>query len=478
MNTEVFFAFALYLSVLVTIGLLSHRKNTTAADFMVGGRSLSYWVTAISAHASDMSSWLFMAFPMALFTTGFSASWIAIGLILGMWANWHFVAPKLRDETEKYNSYTLASYFESRFNDNSGILRLITASATIVFILHYLSAGLISMGLLFESIFGIDYTIGITLATFVVLTYTVFGGYVAVAYTDFFQGMFLMCMIILVPIVSWNYIDGWDGIMSAAMTKGVSLSIMPKTGMDALNAFLLALAWGLGYFGLPHVLTKFMGISSSKEMHKAKYLGVTWQIISMSGAAMVGIIGIAYFSGGLTNPELVFVETVKSLFPPFFGGLILCGIIAATISTMDSQVLVVSALVTEDFYKKIWNKNATSKELVRVSRASVVFASLFALAIAFGKSDTIYRAVFYAWSGLGCSFGPIMLASLYSKNLTKEGAIAGILGGALVAGFWPEIRPMMPIDLEAMIPGFIVSLTAIYSVSALTRRGDAKLSAL
>jgi SSS family solute:Na+ symporter len=477
-STEIFYAFALYLSCLITIGLLSHRKNTTAADFMVGGRSLSYWVTAISAHASDMSSWLFMAFPMALYTTGLSASWIAIGLILGMWANWHFVAPKLRDETEKYNSYTLASYFESRFNDSSGIIRLVTATATIVFILHYLSAGLISMGLLFESIFGIDYTIGITLATFVVLTYTVFGGYVAVAYTDFFQGMFLMLMIILVPAVSWSHIDGWEGIMTAAMNKGISLSVLPKNGMDAVNSLFLAVAWGLGYFGLPHVLTKFMGISSSSEMHKAKYLGVTWQIISMTGAAMVGLIGIAFFSGGLLNPELVFVETVKTLFPPFFGGLILCGILAATISTMDSQVLVVSALVTEDFYKKIWNKNATSKELVMISRISVVFASLFALVIAFGKSDTIYRAVFYAWSGLGCSFGPLMLASLYSNKVTKEGAIAGILGGALVAGFWPQIQPMLPIAMEAMIPGFVVSFTAIYTVSALTRNGEAKVRTL
>lgn len=471
MSVPLLLAFLSYLCILMTIGLLAHRKNTTAADFMVGNRSVNFWVTALSAHASDMSSWLFMGFPMAIYVGGLQKSWIGFGLLLGMFLNWHFVAPRLRVATEKFQCYTLSDYFESRFGDKSGRLRILSALLLLVFTTWYLAAGLTSIGFLLQSLFGMDYHLAIVLATIVMLSYTSFGGFVAVAWTDFFQGIFLLLMILLVPFVGYRAIGGYEAILSAANLKQLSLSFVPSSASGAFSQGLEALAWAVGYFGMPHVLAKFMGISSANDMYKAKWLGTTWQIIALIAATAVALVGIAYFQE-LANPELLFVELVKDLFSPYVGGFILCGVIAATISTMDSQVLVVSGVLAEDFYKKLWHKEADEAQLLRAGRLAVVGVSCVALLIASYHSQTIYELVFYAWSGLGASFGPLVLMALHSKRASTRGAIAGLLTGGILSAFWPYANKALGCQIPPMLPGFFANFLMIYLLSQSKNDGE------
>lgn len=471
MNSQIFLAFFAYFLVLLSVGIIAHRKQTTSADFIMGNRSLSFWLTALSAHASDMSAWLFLAFPGAIFMMGMPQAWIAWGLLFGMYLNWQFVAQKLRTSTEKYNSYTLPSFFETRFNDHSGILRMITAVISLFFLIWYLSAGLMSMGILFESIFGINYYLGLTVAVSVVVLYTFFGGFLTVAWTDFVQAIFLLAVIIGVPIVAFNSLpDGWNSIQQSAQAKGISLSLFENFNFNSFLSIIFLMTWGLGYFGQPHIVTKFMGIKDPTEMNKSKYVGMTWQALALSAAAFVGLVGIAYFPEGIATHELVFVDMVKSLFNPFLGGFIICGIFAANMSTMDSQILVCASVFSEDFYKKILRPAASDKEVLRVSRLGVVAIAVIALFLAFYKSATILDAVRYAWSGLGCSFGPLVLMSLYSKSTNRYGAIAGILTGGVIAGSWGTLRPfIISYDIPPEVPGYLLGTLSIYFVSLLTR---------
>jgi sodium/proline symporter len=479
MNPLVFAAFFVYFCFLLIIGLVAHKKQSTSADFILGNRSLNFWLTALSAHASDMSAWLFMAFPAAIFLGGLPQIWAAFGLIAGMFVNWHFVAKKLRMATEHYDSYTLSSYFEKRFSDHSGIIRILTALMSIVFLTSYLSGGLMAMGMLFESVFGINYYIGLSVATLVVMSYTFVGGFVTVAWTDLFQAVFLLVMIILVPATAYFHISGgFEQIGAIAHSRNIPLQLMTDFSYETfLTIIFLVLGWGLGYFGQPHIVTKFMGIKSADEIYKSKYIGMSWQILALTAAAAVGFIGIGYFPESLANPELVFVAMVKSLFNPFIAGIILCAIIAANMSTMDSQILVCASVLSEDFYKHIMHKQASQKALLRASRFSVVLVSLVALFLAFNKNATILDIVFYAWSGLGCAFGPLILMSLYSKNSNKYGAIAGIVTGGVIAGLWPMLNPFVTsMVVPSMIPGFFLSLLAIWLVSLITRRGASVLA--
>lgn len=445
----------------------------------MGNRSLNFWLTALSAHASDMSAWLFMGFPAAIFIGGLSKAWIAVGLIGGMLFNWQFVAKKLRTMTEKYDSYTLSTFFEKRFNDKSGILRILTATISVFFLTCYLAAGLIAMGLLFESIFKIDYYVGLSLATFVVVSYTFFGGFVTVAWTDLFQALFLLLVIVIVPIIAFSGLPiGVEGIQAIAESKNISLKLLQDTSKESLlTIFFLVFGWGLGYFGQPHIVTKFMGINSADDTYKAKYVGMAWQITTLTAACAVGLVGIGFFEAGLANPQLVFVEMVKVLFNPLLAGFILCAVIAANMSTMDSQILVCASILSEDFYKRILGQDASQKKLLRVSRFSVVIVSLLSLGLAFNKNSTVLEAVEYAWSGLGASFGPLVLMSLYSKKTTRFGAIAGILVGSIVAACWHLVNDSVTeYTVPAMIPAFFLSLTSIYAVSSMTQNENCSIN--
>lgn len=464
--------FIVYFCILLAIGIISHRKQTSSADFIVGNRSLNFWVTALSAHASDMSSWLFMAFPAAIFIGGLSQSWIAVGLLLGMFLNWQFVAKKLRTSTEKYDSYTLSTFFSKRFKDTSGVLSLITAIMAIFFLTCYVAAGLIAMGNIFESMFGLNFYVGVTIGSVVMLIYTFVGGFITVAWTDLFQALFLLVMIILVPIVAYMNID--VSIWEVAAAKGLSMSFIPDLSAASIIAIIfLALEWGLGYFGQPHIVTKFMGINDAENMNKSKYIGMTWQFIALGAGIAVGLVGIAYFADGLAKPEHVFIEMVKSMFHPLLAGFILCAVLAASTSTMDSQILVCASVISEDIYRRIFRREASPKELLRVSRLAVIFVSGLSLYFALKKNTTIQEAVLYAWSGLGCAFGPLVLMALYSKRANKYGAIAGVLVGGLVAGFWGNINGYVTAyTIPAMIPGFFLSWLSIYTISILTAQQE------
>lgn len=475
MHSQILTAFFAYFCVLLFIGLIAHKKQTSSIDFIMGNRSLNFWLTALSAHASDMSAWLFMGFPAAIMIGGLSNAWIGIGLAVGMFLNWQFVAKKLRTQTEKYDSYTLSTFFEKRFNDNSGTLRILTAIISVFFLVWYLSSGLIAMGVLFESVFGIDYYVGLTIASVVVITYTFVGGYVTVAWTDLFQALFLLLVIIFVPTVAYFTLpEGVKTIIDVANAKHISLSFVENTSSITLLTYFFLMSWGFGYFGQPHIVTKFMGINNASDMNKSKYVGMTWQIVALSAAAAIGLIGAAFFKDGIANTELVFVEMVKTLFSPWLAGFILCAVLAANMSTMDSQILVCASVISEDFYKHIFNREPTQKKLLKVSRFSVLAVALLSLALAFQKNTTILDAVQYAWFGLGTSFGPLVLMSLYSKNANRYGAIAGIICGSIVAACWDLINPYFSdYTIPSILPGFILSLSAIYLVSKLT---EAKVS--
>lgn len=471
MHMQVIAAFFVYFGLLLTLALIFHKKQTTSSDFILGNRSLSFWLVALSAHASDMSAWLFMAFPMSIFVLGVSRIWIGLGLLIGMFLNWQLVAPRLRSMTEEYHCYTLSSFFEKRFRDTSGLIRVISALVMVIFLTHYLSAGLIAMGNLFESLFDLDYYVGLSVAMLVVVIYTFMGGFTTVAWTDLFQGIFLLIMLLLVPFMAYSKIDGWHQIVEVAQKQGISLSLAPEAHFDAFFTISsLALGWGLGYFGMPHIITKFMGIKHVSEMHKSKWLGMSWQLIALTAAAFVGIIGIAYFPNGLEKPELVFVEMVKDLFHPFIGGFILCAIIAANLSTMDSQILVCGSMMSEDLYVPFHRHPPSDRKILWFSKLSVIFISAVALILAFNRSSTVLDTVLYSWSGLGSAFGPLVLLSLYSNQVNRYGAMAGIVMGTLISMIWPTVNPLLTnYEVLPMIPGFILSALAIYLVSYWTR---------
>lgn len=474
MTTASFFlAFGLYFSIVAVIAIVSHHAMRTSTDFIVGNRSLNFWLTALSAHASDMSAWLFMAFPATIYLKGLPQIWTALGLFVGMLLNWQLVARKLRIATEHYGANTLSTYLERRFEDHSGTLRLLTAAILVLFMSCYLCAGLIAIGFLLESVFGINYYFGLPFAALVVMGYTFAGGFVTVAWTDLFQALFLLLVIMTVPFMALGYIDGGlEGIVQAAEQQGVPLNPWNAgTPLEIVNLLFLALGWGLGYFGQPHIITKFMGIKHADHLRKAMYLGMTWQALVLGASALCGLVGLGFFSNALPNPELVFVEMVKIIFNPFWGGFILCAILAANMSTMDSQLLVTASTLGEDLWGKFIQPDASPRQRLRITRACVVMITLLALCVAFWHSATVLDTVLYAWTGLGCAFGPVILLSLYCHSVNRYGALAGIFSGGIIAALWDLLYPYNDIlFVPAMIPGFAFSCISILAISSMTRR--------
>ncbi|WP_079989421.1 sodium/proline symporter [Candidatus Protochlamydia phocaeensis] len=469
MNIYFISAFLGYFALLLLIGLIAHKKHTSSADFIMGNRSMSFWLVSLSAHASDMSAWLFMGLPMSVFLLGLSQAWIAIGLVIGMYLNWQWIAPRLRIQTELYGCYTLSSFFEKRLNDTSGRIRLISAIILIIFLTHYLSAGMIGIGTLLESLFGLNYYFGLILTLCVVVAYTFVGGFVAVAWTDLFQGLFLLLVIVCVPLLAFFKLEGIDQISQVALGKGIGFSLLPDNDPLAfLTMFLLAFSWGVGYFGMPHVITKFMSIKEVSELNKSKWLGIGWQIIVLSAAILVGVVAIAFFPNGLENPQMIFVEMVKGIFHPFIAGFILCAVLAASLSTMDSQILVCASVISEDLYAMFAKQEKASDKQLLISRLGVVLVSFVALGLALNKSATIMDTVSYSWAGLGSAFGPLVIVSLYSKRINRYGAMAGMLIGAVVAMGWSYLNSLIwEYTIPAMIPGFACNLISIYLISYL-----------
>ena len=460
-----------YAAILFSIGIWSARRHQTASDFLIGSRSLNFYVTALSAHASDMSAWLFMGLPAQIFQKGLFQAWFAVGLVLFMFLNWLIIAPRIRVKTEEYRSVTFSSFFESRFHDTSGMIRVFTALISLLFYAIYLTAGAIAMGDIIQVLFQINYATGLAIGMCLVALYLFLGGYRTLAWVDCFQALFLLAILLLVPFAVLPKIGGWTGIAYTFREKGLSLSFLPNQalGQTPFALVLLLFSWGIGYFGQPHIVTKFMGIKNPAHLRKSMILGISWQVLALGSAILVGILGVVFFSSGLANPEYVFISLVRESFPSMLSAFILCAVLAATLSTMDSQLLVLASSLAEDFYKKIFRKTASSTELLWVSRVLIAFTALFVYALAFFKIGGIYQLVDYAWSGLGASFGPLLIFGLFSQTTTKQGAWAGILTGALAVNFWFYFFGSTSQGLAATLPiSFLLSSLAIYLTSKVT----------
>lgn len=465
--TELFTLIGYFAAVFLVV-IFSYHKQKSDSDFIIGDRSLNFWLTALSAHASDMSSWLVLAYPAAIFMHGAFFAWAGIGLTVFMFFNWQFIAPKIRTLTGEYGSLTLNAYFETRFSDTSGKIRTISSAMSVLYFTIYISSGLVALGLIVDSLFHLSYTSGVSFGFLIVMLYVFAGGYRTVAWIDLFQGFFLLGIILFIPLYVLYQAGGFSPLIDAARAQGLSTSLFPDASPKTFWGILMTVtAWGLGYFGQPHIITKFMGIRDVAEMNKAKYVGISWQIVALSAATLIGLSGIYLFPHGVADPEKVILDVVNLTLPSFFAGLVLCAILAATTNVMAAQILVVAANLSEDFYKQLIKPQASSKELLQVSRVSVVLVSLVGYVIALFKPATIYKLVLYSWSGLGGAFGPLLLLSLYLKKINRHGAFAGILVGGVVAAIWPYFGT--PYEISAVLAAFVLSSITIIGVSSLYR---------
>ncbi|NGX46433.1 MAG: hypothetical protein K940chlam2_01624, partial [Chlamydiae bacterium] len=359
-----------------------------------------------------------------------------------------------------------------------GLIRFFSALVLFVFYTIYISAAVVRIGLVLNTLFGIDYIISVIFGVVIVVPYVFIGGFLTLAWIDLFQGIFLMFVILIVPLYLLPSVGGIDGIWTAIHTKGLTSSLFPNfKPITICEMFFVLIGWGLGYFGQPHIITKFMGINRVSEIRKAQAVGMSWMTIALGSATLVGLVGIPFFlTKGLADSSEVFIQMVKQSFPPFLVGLMLCAVFAATINAMSSMVLVLSSSLAEDLYKRVFNKKASSKELLLVSRFGVILVSVIAFAIAVGKISTIYGLVFYAWSGLGASFGPLLLMCLYGRNINKYGAICGIIVGGVVAAAWPLLDNVLPLAIPPLPPAFVASFLSMWVVSYATRRRAASLA--
>ncbi|MBR9745940.1 sodium/proline symporter PutP [Bacillus cereus] len=467
---EIMVSLAIYMAGMLYIGYWSYKKTSDLSDYMLGGRGLGPAVTALSAGASDMSGWMLMGLPGAMYATGLSSVWIAIGLLIGAYANYLILAPRLRTYTEVANdSITIPDFLENRFKDRTKILRFVSAIVILVFFTFYASAGLVSGGRLFENSFNLDYKIGLFVTVGVVVAYTLFGGFLAVSWTDFVQGCIMFIALVLVPIVAFTDVGGVTETFNTI--KQVDASHLDMFKGTTILGIISFLAWGLGYFGQPHIIVRFMAITSIKDLKTSRRIGIGWMTISIIGAMLTGLVGIAYYAKNnatLQDPEMVFVTFSNILFHPYITGFLLSAILASIMSSISSQLLVISSAVTEDFYKTFFRCNASDKELVFIGRLSVLVVAMIAVVLAYHPSDTILTLVGYAWAGFGSAFGPAILLSLYWKRTNKWGVLAGMIVGAIVVITWVQI-PGLKATMYEMVPGFFCSLLAVIVVSLLTK---------
>jgi len=424
------------------------------------------WVTALSAQASDMSGWLLMGLPGAIYLAGTGQVWIAVGLFIGTVLNWAFVSARLRVYTQKTNAITLPCFFEARFKDPTGLLRIVSAIIILIFFAIYASSGLVATGLLFESTFAVQYHVAVVIGGFVIIAYTFLGGFMAVCWTDLLQGALMVFAIVVVPILTYHRAGGITAISKAMDIKGISSGLLPEapTLPMALCMIVSSMAWGLGYFGQPHILVRFMSIKSVKKLKRSMTIAIVWVLLSLSGAVFVGFIGIAIYdnlTGG--EQEKVFIYMIRDLFNPWFGGILLAAIFSAIMSTIDSQLLVSSSALSEDFYCKAIKKQASEKEIVLVGRACVVIISIIALVMALDRDNTILGIVSYAWGGFGAAFGPLVLFALFSRKTSWQSALAGMVTGTVVLVLWKQIG--LGDKMYEIVPGFAANCLTIFMIN-------------
>jgi SSS family solute:Na+ symporter/sodium/proline symporter len=477
LETATLFSLALYFLAMIAIGLYAYRTtDNDVSGYMLGGRKLSPSVTALSAGASDMSGWMLMGLPGAMYLSGLSSTWIAVGLLIGAYLNYLIVAPRLRVYTElAQDAITIPDYFEKRFEDRTRLLRLVSSLVIIVFFTLYTSSGVVGGGKLFESSFGFDYELGLFVTAGVVVIYTLIGGFLAVSLTDFVQGCLMFIALVLVPVVAIDHLGGLGEVNQIVST--INPDLLSWVGASSALAIISALSWGLGYFGQPHIIVRFMAIRSVKDIKVARRIGMSWMLVTIVGAVMTGFVGIAYVAKTemtLQDPETIFIIFSQFLFHPLISGFLLAAILAAIMSTISSQLLVTSSSLTEDFYKTFVKRDASQAELVVIGRLSVLAVAIVAIALAFDRNSSVLQLVSNAWAGFGAAFGPLIILSLYWQRMTFAGALSGIVVGALTVLVWiyaPLSINGLPLSqwLYEIVPGVIFSTLAIVLVSLLTK---------
>lgn len=465
--------FFLYIAMMIGIGFFFMNKNNTIGDYILGGRSLNPWVAAMSAQASDMSGWLLTGLPGLAFLSlagTKEAVWTAIGLGIGTYLNWLFVAKRLRSYSEVAdNALTIPEYFEKRFKDKNGVLKIICALFILFFFLIYTASMFVAGAKLFSNVFNIPYMAALLIGGIIIITYTVAGGFMAVSWTDFIQGILMFVALIIVPtmLMFGNFTD--PAAARELVTNGFT-QLGPDENFSGI-VIASALAWGLGYFGQPHILARFMGIGKASFVRPARIIAMVWVVISMIGALAVGMAGKAYFVDGLADPETIFMLLVRSMFPPLISGVLLSAILAAIMSTADSQLLVTSSAFANDIFYQ-FNKNSPQKNLLWVSRITVIFVSAVALMLAANPDSSVFSLVSYAWAGFGAAFGPALLLSLFWKRMTLQGAYAGIVCGGLGTIIFKYVKTLSGGHgfwaVYEILPAFILSVVVIIVVSLAT----------
>ncbi|WP_374042998.1 sodium/proline symporter PutP [uncultured Selenomonas sp.] len=455
---------------MMAIGVYYYRRTRNMSDYFLGNRKLGAWVTSLSAEASDMSGWMLMGVPGFAYLAGLNAGWIAVGIAIGTWANWHFVAARLRKYTELAdNALTLPEFLQNRYHDTTNLLRIVPAIFILIFFVIYTASGFVSAGRLFETVFGIPYEYAIFIGAGSVIFYTLVGGFLAVARTDFIQGIMMFFAILVVPICGTMASGGFErALAEIASVQASMLQPLTKPDGSTLGAIELIslLAWGIGYFGQPHILVRFMAIRTSGEIRQATHIAMTWVVLSLAAAVAVGMVGRVYLTEPLTGTasETVFLVMTNELFPPIAAGLILSAVLAAIMSTASSQLLVAASAFAQDFYRTLIHKDAEQSELVWISRASVLVIASLAVFLGFNPNSFILDMVSYAWAGFGAAFGPAILMSLFWKRTTRNGVIAGIIVGGVTVLVWKQFALF---GLYEIVPGFLLSLLAIYGISLL-----------
>lgn len=472
--------FGVYLLIMLGIGWYFYNRTKNLSDYVLGGRGLGSWGTSISAQASDMSGWLLLGLPGAAYATGLSGSvWMAIGLALGTYLNWKLVAQRLRISTQEYsNAITIPSYLENRFNDDSRLLRKASSLFILLFFLVYTASGFVSGGKLFQTVFGVPYKVSIFICAIVVVGYTFLGGFMAVCWTDIIQGLLMFFTLLILPAVVLVKAGGINEVVSAIDPALLNpFNAASITGSASSSTVLVvisiisSLAWGLGYFGQPHILARFMAIKDPDLIKKSRIIAMFWVILSLIGATAVGLVGHSVISdisayGG--DSETIFMLLVNKCVPLILTGILLSAILAAIMSTADSQLLVAASTVSEDFYKGMIKPKASDRELILVSRLTVLAVAIIALIIAFNPNSSVLKLVSYAWAGFGAAFGPVILLSLFYKKMTRNAAATGMIVGGLTSVLWPLLKKVSSLaifQLYEIVPGFLFAVLVIFIVT-------------
>lgn len=461
-----------YMVIMIGIGLFAYFYTRNYNDYILGGRSMNGLVTALSVGASDMSGWLLMGLPGAIFLFGIREGWIALGLTIGAYLNWHLVAARLRVYTEKtHNALTLPDYFSHRFEDKSNILRLVSATVILIFFTIYCASGVVASARLFENTFQLSYQTSLYIGACATILYVFLGGFLAVSWTDTIQAALMCLALIVTPLVVMWDLGGFQAAVDSV--RSIDPNMLNFMRGHTFVGIVSLIAWGLGYFGQPHILVRFMAARNVKLIPGARRMSILWMIFCLVGAIGVGFFGAAYFAqhsdvAGLVqeNHERVFIVLSQLLFNPWIGGILMSAILAAVMSTLSCQLLVCSSTLTEDFYRQFLRRNASQKELVWVGRAMVLAIAGIAVFIANDANSLVLSLVSYAWAGFGAAFGPVILLSLRWSRMTRNGALAGMIVGAATVLIWNHFAWF---GLYELLPGFVFASLAIVIVSLLDR---------